>query len=86
MAKQKTKHQKEVELAKAGATKYAVQIDSTPSPTPESLAVLTISKDSILAIITSDSEEKTKRMALEALDKAIPSAANISVANCDFKM
>ena len=86
MAKQKTKHQKEVELANAGATKYGINIESAPIPNLEHMEALASARELIAVIITSDSDEKTKRMALEALDKSIPAAPNISIDSVNLNM
>ena len=77
MKKKMTAHEKKVEIAKASAPSYGIYIDGgCVEKLAEAIALVS---PTILGVIDSDSEERTKRLALEILKDALP-----KVSNCNF--
>ena len=80
----KTAHEKKLELAKASAPKYGIYIDGG---NVDALIEAMATMESILSmILNSDSEEKTKRDAIQLVKDASPSVNNASIANCSVNM
>jgi hypothetical protein len=82
MSKQiiKTAHEKKLELAKASATKYGIYIDG--GSIDKLLEAIAAVSPLIENVLDSDSEEKTKRMALDLIKQAVPSVENCHISNC----
>jgi hypothetical protein len=79
-----TKHEKELELAKAGATKYGIYIDGGSIEKLveciESLAPV------VLGVVDSESNETTKQMALKLLQDVTPSIKDTTISDVSVSM
>ena len=84
MAVYKTKHEKELELAQAGATKYGIYMDGG-SATKIAEAIEAIAPV-ILGVVSSESNETTKQLALKLLDSAIPKVENCVISDVSITL
>jgi len=80
----KTKHEKELELAQAGAPKYGIYIDGG-SATKIAEAIEAIAPV-ILGIVSSESNEATKQLALKFLDSTIPKIENCVISDVSIAL
>jgi hypothetical protein len=78
----KTAHEKKLELAKASANKYGIYIDG--GSIDKLLEAIEAVSPLIENVLNSDSEEKTKRMALDLIKQSVPSVKNCNISNCSI--
>jgi len=84
MKKQLTAHEKKVELAKASAPQYGIYFDGGSI---KALIDAIGHLDSILTtVLHSDSEEKTKREAIQLIKESTPSVNYATVSNVSINM
>ena len=73
----KTKHEKDLELAKAGATKYGIYINGGDiKPLTKALKEV---GNVLETILHSDSSETTKKEALRLVGSSIPTVSNVNI-------
>lgn len=78
----KTLHEKKLELATASAPKYGIYIDG--GSIDKMIEAIDSISPLILSILCSDSEEKTKRMAIDLIKNSIPGVENVTIGNVDI--
>ena len=78
-----TKHQKDLELAAAGATKYGIHLETSTTAISE---VIESTGNMLLKLLSSPSEEATKRQALDVLRASIPSMDNLNISDVNIDM
>jgi len=83
-AKKLTAHEKKLELAKASAPQYGIYMDG--GSVEKLLQAAEAVSPIILGVLTSDSEEKTKRMALDLIKDSLPSISDCSISNVSIDM
>lgn len=80
----KSLHERKLELAKASAPKYGIYMDG--GSVNKLCEAIQIIAPAISSVIDSDSEEKTKRMALDMLKNSIPSVNNCNFSNVNIDL
>jgi hypothetical protein len=81
---EKTAHEKKVELANASAPSYGIYMDGgSVDKLAEAIALI---GPVIQVVLDSESEEKTKRLALAIIEKSVPSIENVHISNVDINL
>jgi hypothetical protein len=79
-----TAHEKKLELAKASKPSYGIYIDGgSVDKLAEAIALV---GPAISSVLSSDSEEKTKCMALDIIKNSVPSVAHCNINNVSINM
>ena len=81
-----TEHEKEVELAKAGANKYGIYIDGGACIVDKLVECIREVAPLVLGIIDSESNDTTKQMALKLLQDVTPSIKDINLSDVSITM
>lgn len=80
----KTAHEKKVELAEASKPSYGIYIDGgSVEKLSEAISLI---GPIVIGVIGSDSEEKTKRLALDIIKNAIPGVDACSISDVSINM
>ena len=82
--KKQTAHEKRVELAKASAPQYGIYIDG--GDIEKMIEAAGVIGPIVMDIVSSESNEKTKQMAISLIKDAVPSVDHCTITNCNLRM